>query len=138
VPVGLLVAAVGAGWLAQVDVHTGYGFGVAPALAMVGFGVAAALTTAFSLGSAGTAASHAGVASALVNSGNQIGGSLGAALLNTIATSGATTYLTSHASVSNAQTAAAVHGDALAFTVLAVILVAGAVTTSLIHRPVAR
>jgi EmrB/QacA subfamily drug resistance transporter len=135
VPAGLLLAAVGAAWLARLDIHSSYGLGVAPALIIIGIGVVAALTTAFSLGPAGVAASDTGVASALVNSSNQIGGSIGAALLNTLATSGATAYLTTHHTASDALSVATLHGNDIAFTVLAAVLVVVAVTTGIIHRP---
>lgn len=135
VPVGLLLAAAGAAWLARLDVHSGYGLGVAPALVLVGIGVSAALTTGFSLGPAGAAASDTGVASSLVNSSNQIGGSIGAALLNTLATSGATAYLTTHHSTPGALAAATLHGNDLAFIALTAVLVVLAVTVGIVHRP---
>jgi EmrB/QacA subfamily drug resistance transporter len=138
VPAGLLIAAVGAELLARIDTHSGYGTGVAPAIALLGFGVSAAFTTAFSLGPVGVAAPDAGIASALVNSGNQIGGSVGAALLNTLATNGAAAYLTTHPLSPSRATAATLHGNAVAFTALTAILVAGAVATGLIHRPTAK
>jgi EmrB/QacA subfamily drug resistance transporter len=134
VPVGLLIAAAGAAWLARLDIHSGYGLGVAPGLVLVGIGVSAALTTGFSLGPAGAAASDTGVASSLVNSSNQIGGSIGAALLNTLATSGATAYLTTHHSTPGALSAATVHGNDVAFTVLAALIVVAAVTVGIVHR----
>lgn len=78
---GLVLAAVAAGWLTGLGVHGGYGSHVAPALVMIGLGVGAVVTTAFSLGPAGARPADSGVAAALVNSSNQVGGSLGAALL---------------------------------------------------------
>jgi hypothetical protein len=63
---------------------------------------------------------------------NQIGGSLGAALLNTIAASAAATYLTESAPRASLA-AATVHGDAAAFSFLAVLLAAGAVVTALLY-----
>ncbi|HEX3790606.1 MAG TPA: MFS transporter [Pseudonocardiaceae bacterium] len=131
-PVGMVAAAVGVEWLARLGVHTGYGLGVAPGLALIGLGVSSVLTTAFSLGPAGTAPADTGVASALVNSGNQIGGSLGAALLNTIAANATVSYLSMHPTT---PAAASVHGDGVAFTVLAGILVVGAMLTGAVHRP---
>ena len=135
VPVALLLAAAGAAWLAQLGVHSGYGVGVAPALVLVGIGTSAALTTGFRLGPAGAGAADTGVASSLVNSSNQIGGSLGAALLNTLAAGGATAYLATHRTTSGALSAATLHGNHIAFTVLTAVLVAAAVAVGLIHRP---
>jgi hypothetical protein len=92
----------------------------------------AALTVGFSLGPAGTSTSDAGVAAAMVNSSNQIGGRLGAALLNSLAVG--TVVLTQPTFSSNGATAI-VHGGVVAFTVLTGILVAGAMLTALLHRP---
>jgi hypothetical protein len=69
------------------------------------------------------------VAAALVNASNQIGGSLGAALLNTIAASATATYLAQHA----LPAAAAVHGDVVAFTSLIAVFAAGAVITAALY-----
>jgi hypothetical protein len=68
------------------------------------------------------------VAAALVNTSNQVGGALGAALLNTIAASTAGHYLAGNAHAS--PQAAAVHGDVIAFTFLAALFTAGAVVTA--------
>jgi EmrB/QacA subfamily drug resistance transporter len=134
VPVGMLIAAAATLWLAQIDVGSGYGLGVAPALALLGLGATGPLIAAFSLGSAVTAAADTGVASALVNSSNQIGASLGAALLNTLTANGARSYLTAHPARPPALIAATLHGNAVAFTTMTVLLIVGAVATALIHR----
>jgi hypothetical protein len=104
---------------------------VAPALVLLGLGTGAIITTAFSLGPTGTRPADSGVAAALVNSSNQIGGSLGAALLNTIAATAAASYLTQHGPHASLQSAT-VHGDVTAFTFLAILFTAGAVTTALL------
>ena len=71
------------------------------------------------------------MAAALVNSSNQVGGALGAALLNTIAASTAAKYLIHNAPRVSPQTAV-VHGDVIAFTFLIVMFAAGAVITALL------
>ncbi len=130
VPVGMVLAAVAAGWLTGLGVHGGYGSHVAPALVLIGLGVGAVVTTPFSLGPAGARPADSGVAAALVNSSNQVGGSLGAALLNTIAASAAASYLAGGGSP-HSPLAATVHGDVVAFTFLTVLFAAGAVVTAL-------
>jgi MFS family permease len=132
VPVGMILAAGAAGLLTRIGVHGGYGTWVAPALVLIGLGVGGIVTPAFSLGPAGARPADAGVAAALVNSSNQVGGSLGAALLNTIAASAAASYLTRNASHVSLQ-AATVHGDTLAFTFLAALFAAGTVVTALLY-----
>jgi hypothetical protein len=91
VPTGMIVAAGAAALLTGLGVHGGYGSRVAPALVLLGLGTGCIVTSAFSLGPAGARPADSGVAAALVNSSNQIGGSLGAALLNTIAASATAT-----------------------------------------------
>ncbi len=53
---------------------------VLPGLILIGVGAAGILVPAFNLGPAGVPVEDTGVASALVNSSNQIGGSIGASL----------------------------------------------------------
>jgi EmrB/QacA subfamily drug resistance transporter len=136
VPAGMVLAAGAAAWLTGLGVHGGYGTRVAPALVLIGLGTGCIVTSAFSLGPAGARPADSGVAAALVNSSNQIGGSLGAALLNTIAASTAADYLARHASRVSPQDAT-VHGDVTAFTFLIVLFAAGAVVTALLfpRRP---
>ena len=132
VPAGMILAAVAAGLLTRVGVHGGYGTWVAPALVLIGLGVGGIVTPAFSLGPAGARPADAGVAAALVNSSNQVGGSLGAALLNTIAATAAASYLTRNVPHVSPQSAT-VHGDIIAFTFLAALFAAGAVVTALLY-----
>jgi hypothetical protein len=117
--------------LTGIGVRGGYGSSVAPALVLIGLGVGCVVTSAFSLGPAGARPADVGVAAALVNSSNQVGGSLGAALLNTIAASAAASYLTRNVPHVSLQ-AATVHGDIVAFTFLAVLFAVGAVLTALL------
>jgi hypothetical protein len=77
---------------------------------------------------------HAGVASALVNTTQQVGGSLGTALLNTLAATAATTYIATHVRTAAVAQAAAVHGYTTAFTVSAVLLASAAVVTGVLVR----
>lgn len=103
---------------------------MAPALVFLGLGTGAVITTAFSLGPAGARPADSGVAAALVNSSNQVGGSLGAALLSPIATAAAN-YLTHHQPRVSLPSAT-VHGDVIAFTFLAILLAVGAVAAALL------
>jgi MFS family permease len=137
VPAGMILAAAAAAWLTGLGPHGGYGSRVAPALVLIGLGTGCVVTSAFSLGPAGARPADSGVAAALVNSSNQVGGSLGAALLNTIAASAAANYLTAHAPDVTPQ-AATVHGEIVAFTFLTVLFAVGAVLTAVLYprRPV--
>jgi hypothetical protein len=75
----------------------------------------------------------AGVASALVNTMQQVGGSLGIALMNTIATTATAHYITSHGGRPSPDSV--VHGFTTAFTVGAAIMAAAAVMVVLLIRP---
>jgi len=77
----------------------------------------------------------AGVASALVNSTQQIGGALGTALLNTVAASATTAYLASHATIPDAASVAVVHGYTTAFTISGILLGVTALVALALIRP---
>jgi hypothetical protein len=68
----------------------------------------------------------AGVASALVNTGQQVGGSIGTALLSTLAGSAAGAYAATHQAAADVAAQAAVHGYTVAFTWAAGVFAVGA------------
>ena len=69
--------------------------------------------------------------SALVNTTQQIGGSLGTALLNTLAATATASYIVAHGAA--ATQAGVVHGFAVAFAVGAGFLALGAVVSAVLH-----
>jgi len=93
---GFLLAAVGMAWLTQIGLHTSYASHILPALILLGLGLGGAMSTAFQSATAGVHHDDAGIASAMVNTSQQVGGSIGTALLSTIAASAATDYLSNH------------------------------------------
>ncbi|MFW6719983.1 DHA2 family efflux MFS transporter permease subunit [Streptomyces sp. MAR4 CNY-716] len=90
---GLLCAAAGTGWLATLDAGSSYAAGVLPAELVVGLGMGLVMAPAINYATHGVREEEAGVASATVNTSQQIGGSIGTALLNTVATSATADYL---------------------------------------------
>ena len=80
----------------------------------------------------GTGAADAGVASALVNTNQQVGGSIGTALLNTIAASALASYVLAHGRGPLVLAQAAVHSYVVAFWVAAAILAASVVVCALV------
>ncbi|MFB7875697.1 MULTISPECIES: MFS transporter [unclassified Nocardia] len=94
---GFLVAAVGMIWLTRIGLDTSYVTHILPALVLLGLGLGAAMSVAFQGATAGVHHEDAGVASAMVNTSQQVGGSIGTALLSTIAASAMTDYVSSHA-----------------------------------------
>ncbi len=92
-----LVGVAGMVYFAQLTLVTSYWSGILPAELMFGVPLGALFGICFNLATAGTGPDTAGVASALVTTGQQVGGSIGTSLLNTIAISSASAYLVSHA-----------------------------------------
>jgi predicted MFS family arabinose efflux permease len=105
---GLLAAAVGLLLLTQITPETSYVTHVLPALLIMSSGMALVFIPLSSTALHGVGNRDAGVASALINTSQQVGGSLGTALLNTVA-----------------------HGFTVAFTVSAALLVVGAIVLAL-------
>ena len=73
--------------------------------------------------------------SATLNTAQQVGGSIGTALLNTLAASAATSYLVGRAVTPANVQAALLHSYTTAFLWSASIFVAGAVVAGLVLRP---
>lgn len=82
--IGLLGAAVGMVWLVPVGAGLGFWTQVLPALCIMSFGLGVYFVPASSSALTGVKDEESGVASALVNVTQQVGGSIGPALLNTI------------------------------------------------------
>lgn len=87
------LAAAGMVWLTGLDLNSSYTTHVLPPLLVAGLGLGLVIAPAMSLAVDGVDAEHSGVASATVNAMQQVGGSIGTALLNTLATSAAADYL---------------------------------------------
>ena len=95
---GMLAAAAGLAWLTRIGVHSSYAADVLPALLLTSAGLGFVMSPSMNTGTAGVAPSDAGMASAVVNTGQQVGGSIGTSLLNTMAASAAASYLAAHLS----------------------------------------
>ncbi|TCJ99468.1 MFS transporter [Nocardia alba] len=93
---GFLIAASGMLWLTRIGLDSGYVTHILPALVLLGLGLGGAMSVAFQGATAGVQHEDAGVASAMVNTSQQVGGSIGTALLSTIAASAMTDYVSSH------------------------------------------
>ena len=131
---GLALAAGGLVWFTRLGIDSTYIGLVLPAEVMVSLGMGMSFVPMSSTALVGVEPKDAGVASALVNTTQQVGGSLGTALLNTLAATAATTYLATHATSPVAAQTAAVHGYTTAFTVSAILLAAAAVVAGVLVR----
>jgi predicted MFS family arabinose efflux permease len=138
---GMLAAAGGAAWLAQLGPHTAYAAGVLGPIILAGIGVGMVIAPAINTGTFGVAPQEAGVASATVTVGQQLGASVGTSLLNTIFAATVTAYLTAHLAAAQLISRQALTGLALAhgydtaFWWTAGIFAAGAVTAGALLRP---
>lgn len=94
---GFLVAALGMLILTQMEVDSSYAALIMPGQLLLGLGMGTAFMPAMSLATHGIEPRDAGVASAMVNTSQQVGGAIGTALLNTIAASATTAYVAAHA-----------------------------------------
>jgi EmrB/QacA subfamily drug resistance transporter len=134
VPIGLLVAAAAMFGLHLVGLHSSYLSHVLPYLLVLGIGFGLSVAPAFSTGTLGLAPQDAGVGSATLNTAQQVGGSIGTSLLNTLAAGAATSYLVGRALTPGNLQAALVHSYTTAFLWSSLIFVAGAIVAGLVLR----
>jgi EmrB/QacA subfamily drug resistance transporter len=143
VTAGMLLAAGSLVWLTRLGVHSGYASAVLGPLMAAGLGFGFTIAPSMNTGTSGVAPQDAGVASATLNTGQQIGGSIGTSLLNTIFAGAVAHYLTSHlspATVVRGRPAPSltgmslIHGYTTGFWVAAAIFGAGAVICGTLFR----
>jgi EmrB/QacA subfamily drug resistance transporter len=135
---GLLLAGGAMAWLAQLGTHTSYASGILGPILLAGLGFGLVFAVAFTAGTYGVEPHDASVASATVSVGQQLGASVGTALLNTLFASAVTAYLATHTSTSTDGAAlnehAQAHGYDTAFWWTSGIAVAGAVIAGVLLR----
>jgi len=135
VAIGMLLGAGGMAWLAGIGVQGNYPGQVLPQIILVGVGMGFVIAPAMNVATMGVAPSDAGVASATVNTAQQVGGSIGVALLSSVATDAAARFLTGKAPTKLLAAQSALHGYTTAFWWSAAIFAAGAVICGLLLRP---
>ncbi|GAA4154594.1 MFS transporter [Gryllotalpicola daejeonensis] len=141
VPIGMLLGAIGLATFTHIGVVGDYAKDVLPGLILLGLGMGTLFSIAMSISTLRLDPEDAGVGSATVNTVQQVGGSIGTALLNTIATSTITAYVTDHLAKAVTKQAAlavqaqgAIEGYHVAFWLAAAIFAGGAVVTALVLR----
>src|SRR5215467_3836423 len=144
VTVGMLLAAGSLVWLTRIGMDSSYASAVLGPLMVAGLGFGFTIAPSMNTGTFGVAPQDAGVASATLNTGQQIGGSIGTSLLNTIFASAVTGYVASHlspATLVHGHPAPSligeslIHGYTTGFWVAAAIFGAGAVICGTLFRP---
>jgi EmrB/QacA subfamily drug resistance transporter len=134
VPLGMALAGGGMAWLTVLDLHSTYAANVLPPLVVIGFGLGLVMPAAMSVATDGVGADDAGVASATVNTMQQVGGSIGTALLNTLAASAATHYMSGKHPSAGVLAQAQLHSYSTAYWWSAGFFAAGALITLLLYR----
>jgi EmrB/QacA subfamily drug resistance transporter len=125
---GLIAASLGLLFLSNITPETSYLTHVMPALLIMSSGMALVFIPLTTTSLHGVGNHDTGVASAMVNTSQQIGGSLGTALLNTVAATATATYATANSALGDkVQAYAMTHGFTVAFKFSALLLFIGAV-----------
>jgi len=135
VPIGMVIAGSGMLLLTRLGVTANYGTEILPALMVMGVGMGSIMPPAIQTATLGVDRHFAGVASALVNTSQQVGGSIGTALLNTLAATALTGYVSSHLPPTpQVLQEAAVHSYSTAYWFSAGLFAFGAVLSALLYR----
>ncbi len=129
---GMLFGTGGMAYLTQVTVTSSYASSVLPPLLILGLGFGMIFAPAINTATFGVARRDSGVASALVNTMQQVGGSIGVSALSTIALTATASYLVAHHTSPLAPALAATHGYTLAFAVSAGLLGVGFIVSILL------
>jgi hypothetical protein len=129
---GMLLGGGAMAYLTQLTTTSAYAGSVLPALLALGLGFGMIFSPAINTATSGVARQDSGVASALVNTMQQIGGSIGTAALSTVALTATAAYLTAHHVGRLAPATAAVHGFSVAFAVSASLFGLGALVAILL------
>jgi EmrB/QacA subfamily drug resistance transporter len=125
---GLLISTVGFVLLTRVSGHPDYASHVLPAMLVLGTGLGMSFVPITISATSGVAAADSGLASGLLNTTQQVGGSLGLAILSSVANSRTASALSS----GSALPAALVHGFKGAFAVAAGLCAIGVVVALLL------
>jgi predicted MFS family arabinose efflux permease len=128
--IGLVIAAVGTAWFSVITPNSGIFAVLVPASVVTGAGIGIVATVGTSIGVRGIDSSEAGIGSALLTAGGQVGGALGLGVLATIAAS-----TTSHAARGISVGDALTSGYAAGFKVAVGLYLLCVVITFLTVRP---
>jgi EmrB/QacA subfamily drug resistance transporter len=132
VSAGMLIAAGGLAWLTGIGSGSSYAANILGPLMLFGLGIGATIAPAMNAGTTGVEERDAGIASATLNTAQQIGGSIGTALLNSIAASALARYLVGQDATSPVvQANAAIHSYTVAFWCASAIFAVGAIVCGL-------
>lgn len=137
VSAGCVLAAAGMAMLTGIGASSGYAGGVLPALLVTGLGFGLIFGPVQNAATTGVRAGEAGVASAMVNTAQQLGGAIGTAVFSSLAASTVRDYVTAHAATATQMATladATLAGDHRVFWVASAVFLAAAVLSVLMFR----
>ncbi|MGB3762641.1 MAG: MFS transporter [Ornithinimicrobium sp.] len=137
IPAGCLSCATALVLLTRIDQDTGFASGVLPSVLLFGFGTGLIFGSAQNVATSRVDSENAGVASAMVNTMQQVGGSVGLALFAYLSASAVDRYVADNAEqpAQQLETLAALSSYHTVFWVAAAVFVVGAVLTAALFRP---
>ncbi|EOM76762.1 MFS transporter [Rhodococcus rhodnii] len=134
VTVGMLLGAAGMASLTTIGLDSSYALHVLPGLILVGMGLGIVFSNGFGFATIGVRNEDAGVASATVNTAQQIGGSIGIALLSSISASATASFSGAGIAPERMGEAAAIAGFQGAFWWGAGFFVVGAIIAAVVYE----
>ncbi|MGY4859801.1 MFS transporter [Cryobacterium sp. AP23] len=135
VPFGMSLGAIGMILLTNLNLDSTYAANVLPPLMILGFAMGSIMPASMQTATLGVDRQFAGVASAMVNTSQQVGGSIGTALLNTLAATAAADYVAAHLpATAEVAAQAAVDSYAVAYWWGAGFFAVGAIIAALLFR----
>jgi EmrB/QacA subfamily drug resistance transporter len=127
ITIGMVLGCLAMAYLSRLDVDSSYVGGVLPALIVMGFAMGMVMAPAMNTATAGVQPQDSGVAAALVSTMQQVGGSIGTAVLSTITVTVTAGYLSAHHGSPHLAAVAATHGYAVVFAISSALFALGAV-----------
>jgi EmrB/QacA subfamily drug resistance transporter len=116
VTLGMLLGATSGALLTRLDIHSSYASGILPSVLLIGAGLGFIFAPVADTGTAGVPPQDTGVASATLNTGNQLGGSIGTSLLNSLFATAVATYIATNAHIgTSSHSRPSAHLTSLAF-----------------------
>ncbi|MFD6223698.1 MFS transporter [Nocardia asteroides] len=132
--VGALLGTVGLLWLAQLGYGDGYALSVLPAQLLIALGMGPLFVGMQAVALHQVDAEDSGVASALLNAAQQVGGAVGTALLTTLSVQAAKDYAAENPTVDHLLERASIHSYDVAFYVGAGFFLVAAVVIAVMIR----
>ncbi|PXA72770.1 MFS transporter [Cryobacterium arcticum] len=135
VPFGMSLGVIGMILLTNLNLDSTYAANVLPPLLILGFAMGSIMPASMQTATLGVDRQFAGVASAMVNTSQQVGGSIGTALLNTLAATAAADYVAAHLpATAEVAAQAAVNSYAVAYWWGAGFFAVGGIIAALLFR----